>query len=72
MGAFNEAQEIINPVLEEEPGNPMALAVLAEYHIMLGEFDAAERIIVKVLERSDELPPWLAEHFHGLATMLPE
>ena len=72
VGAFDETQEIINPVLDEEPGNPMALAVLAEYHIMLGEFDAAERIIVKVLERSDELPPWLAEHFHGLATMLPE
>ncbi len=72
VGAFDETQEIINPVLEEEPGNPMALAVLAEYHIMLGEFDAAERIIVKVLERSDELPTWLAEHFHGLATILPE
>ena len=72
VGAFDETQEIINPVLDEEPGNPMALAVLAEYHIMLGEFDAAERIIVKVLERSDELPTWLAEHFHGLATILPE
>jgi len=72
VGAFNEAQEIINPVLEEEPGNPLALAVLAESHIMLDEFDAAERIIARVLERSDELPPWLAEHFHGLATILPE
>ncbi|MES0339050.1 MAG: protein kinase [Anaerolineales bacterium] len=72
VGAFDEAQEIINPVLEEEPGNPLALAVLAESHIMLDEFDAAERIIARVLERSDELPPWLAEHFHGLATMLPE
>jgi len=72
VGAFDEAQEIINPVLEEEPGNPLALAVLAESHIMLDEFDAAERIITRVLERSDELPPWLAEHFHGLATMLPE
>ncbi|MES0343413.1 MAG: protein kinase [Anaerolineales bacterium] len=72
VGAFDEAQEIINPVLEEEPGNPLALAVLAESHIMLDEFDAAERIIARVLERSDELPSWLAEHFHGLATMLPE
>jgi hypothetical protein len=58
--------------LEEEPGNPLALAVLAEYHIMLDEFDAAERIIAKVFERSDELPPWLADHFHGLGTMLPD
>jgi serine/threonine protein kinase len=72
VGAFDEAREIIDAVLEEEPGNPLALAVLAEYHIMLDEFDAAERIIAKVFERSDELPPWLAEHFHGLATMLPE
>jgi predicted Ser/Thr protein kinase len=72
VGAFDETREIIDAILEEEPGNPLALAVLAEYHIMLDEFDAAERIIAKVLERSDELPPWLAEHFHGLATMLPE
>ncbi len=72
VGAFDEAREIIDTVLEEEPGNPLALAVLAEYHIMLDEFDAAERIIAKVLERSDELQPWLAEHFHWLATMLPE
>ncbi len=72
VGAFDEAREIIDAVLEEEPGNPLALAVLAEYHIMLDEFDAAERIIAKVFERSDELPPWLAEHFHGLATMIPE
>ncbi len=71
VGAFDEAREIINTVLEGEPGNPLALAVLAEYHIMLDEFDAAERIIVKGLERSDEFPPWLAEHFHGLETMLP-
>jgi tetratricopeptide (TPR) repeat protein len=72
VGAFDEAREILDTVLEEEPGNPLALAVLAEYHIMLDEFDAAERIIEKVLERSDELQPWLAEHFHWLATMLPE
>lgn len=72
VGAFDEAREIIDAVLEEEPGNPLALAVLAEYHIMLDEFDNAERIIAKVLERSDELQPWLAEHIHGLATMLPE
>ncbi len=72
VGAFDEAREIIDAVLEEEPGNPLALAVLAEYHIMLDEFDAADRIIAKVFERSDELPQWLAEHFHGLATMLPE
>ncbi len=72
VGAFDEAREIIDAVLEEEPGNPLALAVLAEYHIMLDEFDAAARLIAKVLERSDELQPWLAEHIHGLATMLPE
>lgn len=72
LGAFDEARDLINPVLEEEPGNPLALAVLAEYHIKLNEFDAAERIIVKVLERSDDLPSWLAEHFHWLETMLPE
>ncbi len=72
VGAFDEAREIIDTVLEEELGNPLALAVLAEYHIMLDEFDAAERTIAKVLERSDELQPWLAEHFHWLATMLPE
>ncbi len=72
VGAFDEAREIIDAVLEEEPGNPLALAVLSEYHIMLDEFDAAARLIAKVLERSDELQPWLAEHFHGLATMLPE
>ena len=71
VGAFDEAREIINTVLEGEPGNPLALAVLAEYHFLLDEFDAAERIIVKGLERSDEFPPWLAEHFHGLETMLP-
>jgi len=71
VGAFKEAREIIDVVLEEEPGNPLALAVLAEYHIMLDEFDVAERIIVKGLERSDELPAWLAEHFHWLETMLP-
>ncbi|MEE8121302.1 MAG: protein kinase [Anaerolineales bacterium] len=64
LGAFDEARDLINPVLEEEPGNPLALAVLAEYYIKLNEFDAAERIIVKVLERSDDLPSWLAEHFH--------
>ncbi len=72
VGAFDESRELINTVLEEEPGNPLALAVLAEYHIKLDEFDAAERIIVKVLERSDDLPSWLAEHFHGLEKMLPE
>ncbi len=72
LGAFDEARDLINPVLEEEPGNPLALAVLAEYYIKLNEFDAAERIIVKVLERSDDLPSWLAEHFHWLETMLPE
>ncbi len=72
VGAFDEAREIIDAVLEEEPGNPLALAVLVEYHIMLDEFDAADRIIAKVFERSDELPKWLAEHFHGLAIMLPE
>lgn len=72
VGAFDEAREIIDAVLEEEPGNPLALAVLSEYHIMLDEFDAAARLIAKVLERSDELQPWLAEHIHGLATMLPE
>ncbi|MEA1977543.1 MAG: protein kinase [Chloroflexota bacterium] len=72
VGAFDEAREILDAVLEEEPGNPLALAVLAEYHIMIDEFDAAERIIVKVFERSDELPPWLADYFHGLGTMLPE
>jgi predicted Zn-dependent protease len=72
VGAFDEAREIINPVLEEEPGNTLALAVLAEYHIKLDEFDAAERIIVKVLDRSDSLPPWLTEHFHWLNTMLLE
>jgi serine/threonine protein kinase len=72
VGAFDEAREIIDVVLEEEPGNPLALAVLAEFHIMLDEFDAAERIIAKVFERSDELPPWLADHFHGLGTMLPD
>ena len=71
-GAFDETRELINKVLEEEPGNPLALAVLAEYHIKLDEFDAAERIIVKALERSDELPSWLADHFHGLMTMLPQ
>ncbi len=72
VGAFDESRELMNTVLEEEPGNPLALAVLAEYHIKLDEFDAAERIIVKVLERSDELPPWLDGHFHWLKTMLPE
>jgi serine/threonine protein kinase len=72
VGAFDEAREIINPVLEEEPGNPIALAVLAEYHISLDEFDAAERIIVKVLDRSDSLPPWLTEHYLWLNTMLQE
>jgi len=72
VGAFDEAREIIDAVLEEEPGNPLALAVLAEYHIMLDEFDAAERIIAKVLERSDELPTWLADHFYGLGIMLPD
>jgi hypothetical protein len=72
VGAFDEAREILDTVLEEEPGNPLALAVLAEYHIMLDEFDAAERIIGKVLERSDDMPSWLAEHFQWLETMLPE
>ncbi|TET29569.1 MAG: tetratricopeptide repeat protein, partial [Anaerolineales bacterium] len=72
VGAFDEAREILDKVLEEEPGNPLALAVLAEYHIMLDEFDAAERIIGKVLELSDDMPSWLAEHFQWLETMLPE
>jgi uncharacterized protein HemY len=72
VGAFDEAREILDTVLEEEPGNPLALSVLAEYHIMLDEFDAAERIIGKVLERSDDIPSWLAEHFQWLETMLPE
>jgi len=72
VGAFDESRELMNTVLEEEPGNPLALAVLAEYHIKLNEYDAAERIIVKINERSDELPFWLAEHFHWLKTMLPE
>ena len=71
-GAFDEARELINMILEEGPENPLALAVLAEYYVKLDEFDAAERIITRVLKRSDELPPWLAEHFHWLNTMLPE
>ncbi len=72
VGAYDEARELMNTVLEEEPGNPLALAVLVECHLKLDEFDAAERIIVKVLERSDDLPPWLAEHYHWLETMFPE
>ena len=71
-GAFDEARDLTNMALEQEPENPLALAVLAEYHIKLDEFTAAERIIVKVLERSDELPAWLAEHYYWLETMLPE
>ena len=71
-GAHDEARELIDAVLAEGPENPLALAVLAEYHIKLNEFDAASRIIVRILERSDELPLWLAEHFHQLNSMLPE
>ncbi|MCJ7570168.1 MAG: tetratricopeptide repeat protein, partial [Anaerolineales bacterium] len=71
-GAFDEARDLTNMALEQEPENPLALAVLAEYHIKLDEFAAAERIIVKVLERSDDLPAWLAEHYYWLETMLPE
>jgi serine/threonine protein kinase len=71
-GAFDEALEQVNLILAEEPGNPLALAVLAEYHIMLDEFEAADRIITKILERMDDQHPWMVDHFLWLKGMIPE
>ena len=70
--AFDEALEQVNMVLEGEPGNPLALAVLAEHHIMLKEYDAADRIIGKVIERSDDLPAWIVDHYLRLKETIPE
>jgi len=66
QGATEEARAEVMRVLEGDPSNHYALAVLAEIQLQTGERAEAERIIEKELSRPDELPSWLFNHLQSL------
>lgn len=64
-GFPEEAMVRLEEVLTRSPDDLLALAVLAEFHLMHGNFDEGLRIIEK-LRTEDRLPWWLNEHLDYL------
>jgi len=63
---IDEARAELSRVLDQEPDQPYALAVMAEILLRSGEQAEAERIIQKELSQPDAMPPWLFEHVKRL------
>ena len=66
QGASEEARAEVMRVLEADPSNHYALAVLAEIQLRTGEQAEAERILEKELSQPDELPRWLFNHLQSM------
>ena len=64
-GFPEEAMVRLEEVLTRAPDEILALAVLAEFHLMHGDFDEGLRIIEK-LRTEFRLPNWLNEHLDYL------
>jgi serine/threonine protein kinase len=64
-GAPEEAMQILKPILENDPGNPFANAVMVECHFALGEDEIAMTMLGDMLQNRD-IPPWLRHHLESL------
>jgi serine/threonine protein kinase len=63
---LEEARAEISRVLEQDPGNHYALAVLAEIDLRSGKIEEALQILDKELQNPDELPQWLVDQLQRL------
>jgi len=70
QGALDEARAEMQRLLEKEPANHYALALMAEIHLRSGENAEAKRILDKELGLPDEIPPWLFDHLQRLRSRL--
>jgi serine/threonine protein kinase len=67
---FDEAIGDLEQVLDRMPDHPYAHAVLAEYALMIGDFDAAEEMIHELL--AGQFPvPWLRNFVEDLEHHFP-
>ncbi|MEE8568680.1 MAG: protein kinase [Anaerolineales bacterium] len=64
-GHHDEALGMIERVLGEAPEDPLALVVLVEYYLEIGEFDEGRELITKLLS-GQRLPVWLTKHLEAL------
>lgn len=64
-GHHDEALGMIERVLGEAPEDPLALVVLVEYYLEIGEFDEGRELISKLLS-GQRLPVWLTKHLEAL------
>lgn len=65
-GAPEQAVDIANRTLDSQPGHPIALSVLAEWHLMRRNPDLARAQAEQALSQPD-LPGWLIPHLERLA-----
>lgn len=65
---LDPARDEILRVLQGDPTNPYALAVMAEIHLRSGEIAEADQILQKELQQPSELPQWLNDHLQRLSS----
>ena len=64
-GLHDEAKDMIERVLEEASEDPLALTVLVECYLDIGELDEGRELISKLLS-GQRLPVWLIKHLEAL------
>ncbi len=70
QGHPDNARAQVLEILDSDPNNPYALAVLAEIHLSTGEQAEAQRVLDKEIRRGDQLPQWLLDHLVGMREQL--
>ncbi len=64
-GAPEQSMRILKPILENDPGNAFANAVMVECHFALGEEEIAMTMLGDMLQ-DRSMPPWLRMHLEAL------
>ncbi len=57
---IDEAVKLLEPILQQKPENPLALARLAWCRMQQGRLDEAKRLYIKSTELDNRLPVWIA------------
>jgi serine/threonine protein kinase len=64
-GSPDESMQLLKPILENDPGNPFANAVMVECHFALGEDEIAMTMLGDMLQDRG-IPTWLRKHLESL------
>jgi hypothetical protein len=69
-GDLEVARQLATEFLRDHPEHPLGMTIMAEVHIVAGEYEQAKRLIEVGKENVRSLPDWLRDHIFWLESQL--